>query len=113
MRELYRNARAVVIPVRPGTSYAAGVNGILEAMACATPVIASDTPGLSGYVRDGIDGRTVAPGDAAALRRTVQELWEDPVQARRLGDAGRDIVERDRTVDHFVERVAGLVTSLS
>ena len=113
LRELYRNARAVVIPVRPGTSYAAGVNGILEAMACATPVIASDTPGLSGYVRDGIDGRTVAAGDAAALRRAVQELWEDPVQARRLGDAGRDIVERDRTVDHFVERVAGLVTSLS
>ncbi len=113
LRELYRNARAVVIPVHPGTSYAAGVNGILEGMACATPVIASDTPGLSGYVRDGIDGRTVAAGDAVALRRTVQELWEDPAEARRLGDAGRDIVERDRTVDHFVERVAGLVTSLS
>jgi glycosyltransferase involved in cell wall biosynthesis len=113
LRDLYRNARAVVIPVFPGTTYAAGVNGILEAMACATPVIASDTPGLSGYVRDGIDGRTVAPGDATQLRHTVQELWEDPAQARRLGDAGRDIVERDRTVDHFVERVAGVVTALS
>ncbi len=113
LRELYRNARAVVIPVFPGTSYAAGVNGILEAMACATPVIASDTPGLSGYIRDGVDGRTIAPGNAPALRQTVEELWEDPAQARRLGDAGRDIVECDRTVDHFVERVAGVVTSLS
>lgn len=113
LRDLYRNARAVVIPVFPGTSYAAGVNGILEAMACGIPVIASDTPGLSGYVRDGVDGRTVAPGDANALRETVEELWEDPGQARQLGDAGRDIVERDRTVDHFVERVAGVVTSLS
>ena len=37
LRKLYRNARAVVIPVFPATNYAAGVNGILEAMACATP----------------------------------------------------------------------------
>ena len=33
LRELYRNARVVVVPVRAGTDYAAGVNGVLEAMA--------------------------------------------------------------------------------
>ena len=71
MRTMSHASQPLILPSdrRP-----TGVNGILEAMACSTPVIASDTPGLSGYVRDGIDGRTVAPGDAAALRRTVQEL---------------------------------------
>ena len=113
LRDLYRGARLVVVPVNGGTDYAAGVNGILEGMACGRPVVASNTPGLAGYVRDGHDGRRVAPGDPNTLRAVIQELWEDSAQAERLGTAGRDTVERERTIEHFADRVAESVASLA
>ncbi|MGH2870787.1 MAG: glycosyltransferase family 4 protein [Solirubrobacteraceae bacterium] len=106
LRDLYRNARVVVVPIVSGTDYAAGVNTVLEGMACGRPVVASDTSGLSGYVDHRVDGLTVAPGDAAALRTAIEELWDDPAQASTLGAAGRATVERDRTVDGYAARVA-------
>ena len=113
LRELYRGARVVVVPVLAGVDYAAGVNGVLEAMSCARPVIVSDTPGLDGYVRDGEDGRLVPAGDSESLGRVLQELWEDRSQAARLASAARTSVERGRTVDHFAARVAEMVDSIA
>jgi glycosyltransferase involved in cell wall biosynthesis len=112
LRDLYRRARVVVVPVNRGTDYAAGVNGILEGMACGRPVLASETPGLAGYVRDGQDGRKVAAGDPNALRALIQELWEDSAQAERLGAAARDTVERGRTIEHFADCVAESIENL-
>ena len=112
LRDLYRGARMVVVPVRRGTRYAAGVNGILEGMACARPVVATDTPGLSGYVEDGVNGRQVAAGDPAALRSVIEELWEDRFAKKRLARVGRETVVRERTVDHFADRIAGLIDTL-
>jgi glycosyltransferase involved in cell wall biosynthesis len=112
LRRLYQGARVVVMPVQPGTRYAAGVNGILEGMACARPVIATDTPGLEGYVEDGVNGRKVPAGDPVALRSVIQELWEERDRAEALGHTGRETVVGGRTVDHFVDRVAGLMETL-
>jgi glycosyltransferase involved in cell wall biosynthesis len=106
LRDLYQNARVVVVPIVSGTDYAAGVNTVLEGMACGRPVVASDTPGLIGYVDDRVDGLTVPPGDAEALRTAIEELWDDPAQASKLGAAGRRTVERDRTVDGYAARIA-------
>jgi glycosyltransferase involved in cell wall biosynthesis len=113
LRALYHGARVVVVPVRPATDYAAGVNGVLEAMACARPVIVSDTPGLSGYVTDGVDGRHVRPGDAVALRSAIEELWEDGARAEQLAVAGRRTVERERTIEHFVARVSDTIDAVA
>ena len=112
LRRLYQGARVVAVPVHPGTPYAAGVNGVLEAMSCARPVVVSDTPGLSGYVEDRVNGRQVAAGDPAALRTVIQELWEDRGVAELVARAGRETVVRGRTIEHFVDRVAGLVDTL-
>jgi len=113
LRRLYRRARVVVVPVNPQTDYAAGVNAILEGMACGRAVVASETPGLAGYVEDGHDGRRVPAGDPAALRALIEELWEDPAQTARLGMAGRDTVEQQRTIEHFAARVAESIESVA
>lgn len=112
LRRLYQDARVVVVPVHPGTRYAAGVNGVLEGMSCARPVVATDTPGLKDYVEDEVNGRRVPAGDPVALRSVTQELWEDRSLADSLGQAGRQTVVRGRTIDHFVDRVAGLMETL-
>lgn len=113
LRDLYRGARVVAVPVLPGVDYAAGVNAVLEAMSSARALVVSDTPGLAGYVRDGVDGRLVPPGEPGSLRAALQELWEDRSQAHRLASAGRACVERERTVDHFAARVAEMVHTLA
>jgi glycosyltransferase involved in cell wall biosynthesis len=106
LRELYRHARLVVVPVLPEVDYAAGVNGILEGMSCGKPVVASDTPGLQSYVRDGVDGRNVKPGDPVMLRAVIEELWDEATQRDQLGRAARETVERERTIEQFATRVA-------
>jgi glycosyltransferase involved in cell wall biosynthesis len=42
-------------------------NAILEAMACALPVVTTDVGGVREFVADGVGGAVVPPGDAAAF----------------------------------------------
>lgn len=56
---------------------------ILEAMAAAKPVVASDVPGLSDLVRGA--GVLVPPGDPEALARTIKDICENPDLARKIG----------------------------
>ena len=67
----------------------------LEAMACATAVIASDVGGIPEVVEDGVTGILVHydPADPrgfeAALAEQVNALVRDPARAARYGAAGR------------------------
>ena len=62
---------------------------LLEAMALARPVVATDVGGVRDAVADGETGRVVAPGDSAAFAGALAELARDPDAARRMGEAGR------------------------
>jgi glycosyltransferase involved in cell wall biosynthesis len=89
-------------------SVAEGIpNVVLEAMACAVPVVTTDSGGVSEAVTDGIEGFVVGARDPAALAAALERLWRDPLLARRMGDAGRDRVRRafrpDRHIDEFLD----------
>lgn len=62
---------------------------IVEAAACGTPSLASDSPGLRDSVRHGRTGYLVPHGDAAALADRMLELAADPALVERLGAAAR------------------------
>ena len=57
----------------------------LEAMACGTPVIASQVGGLAFLVQDGITGYVVPGGDPAALAKTLTRLIQQPDLRALLG----------------------------
>ncbi|MEM6105635.1 glycogen synthase [Mycobacterium sp. 050272] len=67
----------------------------LEAMACATAVVASDVGGIPEVVVDGVTGSLVhydaddAGAYQAGLAQAVNELVADPAKAQRYGRAGR------------------------
>jgi alpha-maltose-1-phosphate synthase len=67
----------------------------LEAMACATAVVASDVGGIPEVVADGVTGKLVhydpddAAGYQARLAEAVNALVADPEKAERYGRAGR------------------------
>jgi len=65
----------------------------LEAAACGTPVVASDSPGLRESVRDGQTGFLVAHGDVDGLAERMRRLAESPALVEALGAAGRRFAE--------------------
>ncbi len=72
----------------------------LEGMVNGTPVIVSDTGGLSEIVCDDAVGMCVPPGDAAALAQALQKVLGDDELAQGLGAAGqaraREVYSWDR-----------------
>lgn len=84
LRDLYRNSRFVVVPLR-SVRYAAGVTSVVEAMACGKAVIVTDSPGIRDYVLPGQSGLVVPPQDPSALGAAIQELWDQPERVREMG----------------------------
>ncbi|MEO0108493.1 MAG: glycosyltransferase family 4 protein [candidate division WOR-3 bacterium] len=62
---------------------------LLEAMACARPVVATDIEGYREVVTDGIEGLLAKPRDPVALADRLIRILRDPAKARGMGQAGR------------------------
>lgn len=65
----------------------------LEAAACGTPVIASDSPGLRDSVRHGETGYLVPHGDVDALATAMRAIADAPELVAMLGRGGRAFAE--------------------
>lgn len=77
----YSSADVVVMPSR----YESFGLAALEAMACGTPVVASDVGGLSFIVRDGETGFLVPEGNEQAFANCILNLLRYPKLRDRLG----------------------------
>ncbi len=66
---------------------------VVEAAACGTPSIASDSPGLRDSVRHGATGFLVPHGDVDALAARMSELADAPALVATLGAGGRQFAE--------------------
>ncbi len=77
----YSAAEIVVVP----SHYESFGMVALEAMACGTPVIASEVGGLAFVVRDGVTGFHVPERDPEALAAKIELLLADEVLRMRLG----------------------------
>lgn len=69
-------------------------NAILEYMAAARPVVATDVGGASEAIVEGETGYLVAAGDAQAMAARIIKLLEEPEQASLMGQRGRLRVEQ-------------------
>jgi len=92
VRAVWRRAAIAVLP----STYGEGVpKALLEAAACARPIIASDVPGCREIVRPGHTGLLVPPRDIQGLADAIAALAGDPMRRKAMGRAGRALVERD------------------
>ncbi len=66
----------------------------LEAAACGTPTVASDSPGLRDSVLHEETGLLVPHGDVAALATALQRMLTDDVTRKRLGEGAHAFAQR-------------------
>jgi glycosyltransferase involved in cell wall biosynthesis len=67
---------------------------LVEAMACATPVVGSAVGGIPHVVEHEKTGLLVPPGDPTALAAACARLLSDGGLADRMGAAGRRAAEQ-------------------
>ncbi len=75
---------------------------ILQAMACARPVVVSNIGSVPTAVTDGVDGELVPPGDSAALAAAIAGVLRRPDHARALAEAGRRTVAERFSLEAMV-----------
>lgn len=109
VRSVWRRAAVAVLP----SIYGEGVpKALLEAAACARPIVAADMPGCREIVRPGENGLLVPPQDVAALAAALAALAEDAPRRRAMGEAGRRLVEREFADSQVAEATLALYREL-
>ena len=112
LAEEYRSSRVLLC-----TSYNEGGPRVcLEAMACATPVVATPVGLMPELIEDRLNGR-IANWDAREIAAAALEIIGDPEAAERMGRLGRQTVEplaKEKTLPRYArayrelaERAAG------
>ena len=109
LRAEYGSAQVCAVAVRPNL-HCSGITAALEAMACARPVVVTETPGMRDYVDDGVTGILVPPRDPEAMAAAVADLMRDPDRARAMGQNGRARVEKTLNTENQAAQIADLIT---
>jgi glycosyltransferase involved in cell wall biosynthesis len=93
-------------------SFAEGLPVVLmEALASATPVIATRIAGVGELVEDGVHGRLVAPGDQRGLTEALRELLEDDKARLAMGQAGPGKIRAEFDTKTEAGKLAALFSS--
>ncbi|MBZ0168062.1 Glycosyltransferase, group 1 family protein [Candidatus Methylomirabilis lanthanidiphila] len=87
-------------------------NVLLEAMACAKPIVTRDVGACREIVRHGVNGYLVPKRDAEAFAHYTLGLLTNPVQASEMGQAGRKIAEEKFSLSAMIRNTVKLYDSL-
>lgn len=107
--EFVAHSNAVLIPsLHEGLPYT-----LLEAMAVATPIVASRTGGLEAVLRHEKTALLVPPRDTVALAEAILRLYRDPLLATRLGESARRLQQSRYSVDAMTDAYVAIYRELT
>src|SRR6185436_16934201 len=81
---------------------------LLDAMACARPIVATEAGGIPEIVADGVNGLLVPARDASALAQAIVRALRDQTLRERMGKAGFDRDDEGFTVERMVEQTGAV-----
>lgn len=91
-------------------------NVIMEAASQGLAIVATNFAGIPEFVRDGVEGELVPPGDWEALSNALNLLAREPERRKALGDAAYRRLRQDFSmeggIDRLEERFRALVGNL-
>ncbi|UCH85883.1 MAG: glycosyltransferase family 4 protein [Candidatus Latescibacterota bacterium] len=101
IEEVWRRSAIAVLP----TTYGEGVpKALIEAAACARPIVATDVPGCREIVKSGESGFLVPPGDTGELADAIHRLVSDTSLRRRMGESGAGYARAEFSEQKVVEQ---------
>ncbi len=115
LREHYQNAHlglAIYQPL-PGFVTVDHSVKIIEYMAAGIPIITSDFPGLRRFVQDNGFGIVVDPQNAEQLAKEIDNIYQNPELAKRLGDRGRKLFETEYFWEKHEAKLAALYDKIA
>lgn len=89
LQNFYQASQVLILPSLD-SSEAFGMV-LLEAMACGTPVIASDLPGLRKVFYDGQEGLLIRPNDVDDLATKIDQILKDTDRWQQMSQAARQL----------------------
>ena len=101
--DYYRLAEVTVLPST--TAGEAFGLVLVESLACGTPVVASDLPGVRTVVDHRRDGLLAPPGDARALAQAIADVLADEQERLAMGRRGRARVAARYSWDRIGDRL--------
>jgi glycosyltransferase involved in cell wall biosynthesis len=106
--DTWRQAHVAVLP-----SYREGLpKSLLEAAACARPIVATDVPGCREIVHSGENGFLVPVRDAPSIADALETLLLDGKKRRAMGANSRALVESEFHQDRVVVETLKVYESL-
>ena len=85
---------------------------IIEGMAAGKPVVATNGGGVPEIVEDNETGFLVPMKDSCAMAAAISRLLADPPLAHRMGQRGRDRVQRHFTIEQTARKVEEVYQNL-
>ena len=96
----FNAAEAVLVP----SDYESFGMVALEAMACGTPVIASEVGGLAFLVKDGETGYHIPTRDPAMLAERIYQITNNPEKRTQMGRSAQQLA-KEYSWDHIADRL--------
>jgi glycosyltransferase involved in cell wall biosynthesis len=82
-------------------------NVIMEAASQGLAIVATDFAGIPEFLRDGVEGRLVPPGEWELLSNALNLLAREPAERSRLGAAAYERLRRDFAMDAGIDVLEG------
>jgi glycosyltransferase involved in cell wall biosynthesis len=110
MPQVYASCHIVCLP----SYYGEGVpRALIEAAACARPIVTTDVPGCREVVEHGKNGLLVPPRAPAALADALRTLTRDPALRLEMGRQGRERALAEFSLDRVVAATLAVYQRLS
>ena len=107
--DIWRHSNIAILP----SYYREGIpRSLLEAAACGRAIVTTDMPGCREIVQHGRNGLLVSPRSPAAIADAIDLLAGDPDLRRRMGQVGREMVEREFAEEHVVAQTLDVYRAL-
>ncbi|HZH53191.1 MAG TPA: glycosyltransferase family 4 protein [Microvirga sp.] len=81
-------------------------NVLMEAASQKLAILATDFAGIPEFVRDGLEGQLVPPGDWEALSNALNLLAREPERRTAMGDAAYERLRRDFSMEGGIDDLA-------
>lgn len=78
---------------------------VIEALACRKPVVVGDIWALNSLIQHRVNGLLVEPKKEKVLAESIRFLLNNPVEARRMADTGRKMVEDRFTISRMAKEL--------